>query len=120
MFFVSSQDVAQLGLIFFSPSLFSSSINYTLLTAGHYNVIRVKADSSSNTYGKSGVHNFQMQIIQAKMFCMVAPNIFMSLILSLLHVTLLELGNFKVVPTFLENLFTLVVSKNMSQKHVKV
>lgn len=28
--------------------------------------------------------------------------------------------NFEVVPTFLENLFTFVVSKNMSQKHVRV
>jgi hypothetical protein len=60
MFFVSSQDVAQLGLIFCSPFLFSSSFSYTVHTAGQNNVICVKVDSSSNTYGKPGVHNFQM------------------------------------------------------------
>jgi len=60
MLFVSSQDIAQLGLIFFSPSLFSSSINYTVYTAGQNNDTCVKVDSSCNTYGKPGVHNFQM------------------------------------------------------------
>ena len=59
MFFVSSQDIAQLDLIFFSSSLFSSSINYTVHTADQNNVICVKVDSNCNTYGKPGVHNFQ-------------------------------------------------------------
>jgi len=60
MFFVSSQDIAQLGLIFFSASLFSSSINYTVHTADQNNVLCVKVDSSLNTYGKPGTHNFQI------------------------------------------------------------
>ena len=61
MLFVSSQDIAQLDLIFFSSSLlFSSSINYTVHTAGQNNDTCVKVDSSCNTYGKPGVHNFRM------------------------------------------------------------
>ena len=61
MFFVNSQDIAQEGLVFFSPSLFSSYINCTVHTADQNNVICVKVHSSCNTYGKPRVHNFQMK-----------------------------------------------------------
>jgi hypothetical protein len=60
MSYVSSQDVAQLGLIFFSSSLLSSSINHTVVTTSQNNVIGVKVDSSCKRCGKSRVHNSQM------------------------------------------------------------
>ena len=92
MFFVSSQDVAQLGLIFFSTHPYflpPSTTHYIQLAKTMLYVLKLIQVAIRMV--SQGCIISRWQIIQVKKLCMVASNICKSLIWSLLHVTLLEL-----------------------------